>query len=75
MPPPIITQTRLENFAICLTMTTNTLQIIADSMETPLLGAIVNTTQAVLKNTHVSFVEQTLICDTYCPLDCNQTQR
>ncbi|KAJ7305583.1 hypothetical protein DFH08DRAFT_902759, partial [Mycena albidolilacea] len=31
-------------------MTTNSLQIIADSMKTPFLGAIINTTQAVLKN-------------------------
>jgi hypothetical protein len=44
-------------------MTTNTLQIIADSMQTPFLGAIINTTQAVLKNIQVSFVERNLICD------------
>ncbi|KAJ7857920.1 P-loop containing nucleoside triphosphate hydrolase protein, partial [Mycena olivaceomarginata] len=35
---------------MCLTMTTNTLQIIADSTKTPFLGAIINTTNAVLKN-------------------------
>ncbi|KAJ7812446.1 hypothetical protein B0H14DRAFT_3752483 [Mycena olivaceomarginata] len=50
MPPPTITQTQLENVAMCLTMTTNTLQIIADSMKTPFLGAIINTTNAVLQN-------------------------
>ncbi|KAJ7846743.1 hypothetical protein B0H14DRAFT_3678060 [Mycena olivaceomarginata] len=50
MPPPTITQTRLQNVAMCLTMTTNTLQIIADSMKTPFLGSIINTTNAVLKN-------------------------
>ncbi|KAJ7896620.1 hypothetical protein B0H14DRAFT_3604920 [Mycena olivaceomarginata] len=50
MPPPTITQTRLENVAMCLTMTTNTLQIIADSMKTPFLGAIINTTNTILKN-------------------------
>ncbi|KAJ7857928.1 hypothetical protein B0H14DRAFT_3637440, partial [Mycena olivaceomarginata] len=50
MPPPTVTPTRLENVAMCLTMTTNTLQIIADSMKTPFLGAIINTTNAVLKN-------------------------
>ncbi|KAJ7834138.1 hypothetical protein B0H14DRAFT_2591064 [Mycena olivaceomarginata] len=49
MPPPTVTQNRLDNVVICLTMTTNTLQIIADSMKTPSLGAIINTTQAVLK--------------------------
>ncbi|KAJ7339270.1 P-loop containing nucleoside triphosphate hydrolase protein, partial [Mycena albidolilacea] len=31
-------------------MTTNTLKIIADSIKTPFLGAIINTTQAFLKN-------------------------
>ncbi|KAJ7721099.1 hypothetical protein B0H14DRAFT_587654 [Mycena olivaceomarginata] len=50
MPPSIVTPNRLENVAICLTMTTRTLEIIADSMQTPFLGAIVNTTQAVLEN-------------------------
>ncbi|KAJ7701305.1 hypothetical protein B0H14DRAFT_2648434 [Mycena olivaceomarginata] len=49
MPPSTVTQNRLDNVVICLTMTTNTLQIIADSMKTPFLGAIINTTQAVLK--------------------------
>ncbi|KAJ7812802.1 hypothetical protein B0H14DRAFT_3150214 [Mycena olivaceomarginata] len=49
MPPSIVTQNRLENVVICLAMTTNTLQIIADSMKTPFLGAIINTTQAVMK--------------------------
>jgi hypothetical protein len=61
MPPPTVTQKRLENVVICLSMTTNTLQIIADSMKTPFLGAIINTTQAVLKNIQVSFVENTCI--------------
>jgi hypothetical protein len=42
-------------------MTTNTLKIIADSIDTPFLGAIINTTQAVLKNIQVSFVEDTCI--------------
>ncbi|KAJ7821389.1 hypothetical protein B0H14DRAFT_2599268 [Mycena olivaceomarginata] len=54
MPPSIVTQNQLENVAICLTMTTNTLQIIADSMKTPFLSAIINTTQAVLKNVHTA---------------------
>ncbi|KAJ7794330.1 hypothetical protein B0H14DRAFT_2532893 [Mycena olivaceomarginata] len=50
MPPPTVTQNRLDNVVICLTMTTNTLQLITDGMKTPFLGAIINTTQAVLKN-------------------------
>jgi hypothetical protein len=39
-------------------MTTNTMQIIADTIQTPFLGAIINTTQAVLANIQVSFVEE-----------------
>ncbi|KAJ7339885.1 hypothetical protein DFH08DRAFT_812263 [Mycena albidolilacea] len=50
MPPQTVTQNRIENVAMCSTMTTNTLQIIADSMQTPFLGAMTNTAQAVLKN-------------------------
>ncbi|KAJ7665491.1 hypothetical protein B0H14DRAFT_3696467 [Mycena olivaceomarginata] len=56
MPPSIITQNRLENVVIGLTMTTNTLEVIADSIETPFLGAIINTTQAVLQN--IQLLEQ-----------------
>jgi hypothetical protein len=71
MPPPTVTQNRLENVVICLTMTTNSLQIIADSMKTPFLGAIINTTQAVLKNIQVSFVEEALInLELIHTLDC-----
>lgn len=75
MPLPSATQTRLENMAICLSMTTNTLQIIADSMKTPFLDAIINTTNAVLKNIQVSFIEQTHISHLPRTLDCDQTQR
>ncbi|KAJ7698450.1 P-loop containing nucleoside triphosphate hydrolase protein, partial [Mycena olivaceomarginata] len=50
MPPSTVTQNRLENVVTGLTMTTNTLEIIADSIQTPFLGAIVNTTRAVLQN-------------------------
>ncbi|KAJ7738554.1 hypothetical protein B0H14DRAFT_3168166 [Mycena olivaceomarginata] len=50
MPPSTVTQNRLENVVTGLTMTTNTLEIIADSIQTPFLGAIINTTQAVLQN-------------------------
>jgi hypothetical protein len=57
MLPPTVTQNRLEDVVICLMMTANTLQIIADSMKTPFLGAIINTTQAVLKNIQVSHVK------------------
>ncbi|KAJ7859837.1 hypothetical protein B0H14DRAFT_2577002 [Mycena olivaceomarginata] len=50
MPPAAVAQNRLGNVVTCLTMTTNTLEIIADSMQTPFLGAIINTTQAILEN-------------------------
>jgi hypothetical protein len=50
MPPPAVIQNRLENMATCLTMATDTLQIMADSIKTPFLGVIINTTQAVWKN-------------------------
>ncbi|KAJ7321678.1 hypothetical protein DFH08DRAFT_818541 [Mycena albidolilacea] len=56
MSSPTITQNKLQNAVICLTMTTSTLQIIADSMKTPFLDAIINTTRAVLKN--VQLLEQ-----------------
>jgi hypothetical protein len=76
MPPSIITQNRLANVVTGLTMTTNTLEIIADSIETPFLGAIINTTQAVLQNIQVSFVEETCISVKLShSLDCYQTQR
>jgi hypothetical protein len=60
MPPSTVTQNQLENVVTGLTMTTNTLEIIVDSIQIPFLGAIVNTTQAVLQNIQVSFVEETL---------------
>jgi hypothetical protein len=37
-----------------LAATANSLKILADTLDTPFLGAIVNTTQAVLKNIEVS---------------------
>jgi hypothetical protein len=76
MPLPTVTQNRLDNVVICLTMTTNTLKIIADSMKTPFLDAIIHTTQAVLQNIQVSFVEETLLnVQLSHLLDCYQTQR
>ncbi|KAJ7867187.1 hypothetical protein B0H14DRAFT_3132919 [Mycena olivaceomarginata] len=56
IPLPTVTQNRLDNVVICLAITTHSLQIIADSMKTPFLGAIINTTQAVLKN--IQLLEQ-----------------
>jgi hypothetical protein len=76
MPPSIAPQNRLENLVTSLTMAINTLEIIADSIQTPFLGAIINTTQAVLENIQVSFVEETCIDVKFShSLDCYQTQR
>ncbi|KAJ7339234.1 hypothetical protein DFH08DRAFT_1014142 [Mycena albidolilacea] len=56
MPPSTVTQNRLENVVTGLTMITNTLEITADSIQTPFLGAIINTTQAVLQNIQNHYV-------------------
>jgi hypothetical protein len=61
MPSSTGTQNKLDNVVRGLTMTTDTLEIIADSMQTPFFGSIINTTQAILKNIQVSFVKETLI--------------
>ncbi|KAJ7874960.1 hypothetical protein B0H14DRAFT_3130870 [Mycena olivaceomarginata] len=50
MPQPAVIQVRLNAVTTSLTITANTLEVLADTLDTPFLGAIVNTTQAVLKN-------------------------
>jgi hypothetical protein len=76
MPPSTVIQNKLENVVTGLTMATGTLEIIADTMQTPFLGAIINTTQAVLENIQVSFVKGTLINIKFSHLlDSPQTQR
>lgn len=55
MPHQSVAQIRLNNIATYLTITANTVQVLADSLKTPLLGAIVNTVHAILKNIEVSF--------------------
>jgi hypothetical protein len=55
MPHQSVAQIRLNNIATCLAITANTVQVLADSLKTPLLGAIVNTVHAILKNIEVSF--------------------
>ncbi|KAJ7897617.1 hypothetical protein B0H14DRAFT_3124551 [Mycena olivaceomarginata] len=42
MPPPGAIQNRLENVVKCLTMTTNTLEIIADTIPTPFFAVLKN---------------------------------
>jgi hypothetical protein len=54
MPQPAVIQVRLNAVATSLTIIANTLEVLADTLDTPFLGAIVNTTQAVLKNIEVS---------------------
>ncbi|KAJ7839683.1 hypothetical protein B0H14DRAFT_3140651 [Mycena olivaceomarginata] len=50
MLQPAVIQVRLNAVTTSLTTTANTLDVLADTLDTPFLGAIVNTTQAVLKN-------------------------
>ncbi|KAJ7930834.1 hypothetical protein B0H13DRAFT_2530704 [Mycena leptocephala] len=51
MPPqPTITQIRLNNITTCLTITANTLEVLVDSLKSPFMKAISNTTQSLLKN-------------------------
>ncbi|KAJ7897601.1 P-loop containing nucleoside triphosphate hydrolase protein, partial [Mycena olivaceomarginata] len=50
MPQPAAIQVRLNAVTTSLTITANTLEVLADTLDTPFLGAIVNTTQAVVKN-------------------------
>jgi hypothetical protein len=54
MPQPAVIQVRLNAVTTSLTITANTLEVLADTLDTPFLGAIVNTTQAVVKNIEVS---------------------
>jgi hypothetical protein len=55
MPPhPTVAQIRLNNISKCLAVTADTLEIIANSLKTPFLQAIVNTTQSLLENIQVN---------------------
>ncbi|KAJ7838335.1 hypothetical protein B0H13DRAFT_2367553 [Mycena leptocephala] len=55
-PHPTPTQIRLNNIVTCLTLTANTVEILATTLETPFLEAISNTTQSLLK--HVQTIKQ-----------------
>ncbi|KAJ7914790.1 P-loop containing nucleoside triphosphate hydrolase protein [Mycena leptocephala] len=51
MPPqPTVAAIRLNNITTCLNLTICTLETLADSLKSPLLTAIANTTQSLLKN-------------------------
>ncbi|KAJ6528192.1 hypothetical protein B0H19DRAFT_1243170, partial [Mycena capillaripes] len=51
MPPqPTAAQTRLRDISKCLTITSETLEMLASSVNVPCLEAISNTTQSLLKN-------------------------
>jgi hypothetical protein len=55
MPPqPSVTQIHLNNIVTCLTVTADTMHILASSLKTPFLEAISNTTQSLLKNVQVN---------------------
>lgn len=53
---PIISEDRLNNIITCLSVTNETLGILASSVKTPFLDAISVTTQALLKNIQVTLV-------------------
>ncbi|KAJ7869796.1 hypothetical protein B0H13DRAFT_1896478 [Mycena leptocephala] len=54
MPPQLsVTEIRLNNIVTCLTVTADTMQILASGLKTPFLEAISNTTQSLLKNVEV----------------------
>jgi hypothetical protein len=56
MPPqPTVTEIRLNNITECLTITANTLEILASSLKSPFLAAMSNTTQSLLKNIQVHY--------------------
>jgi hypothetical protein len=48
-PQPTTTQTRLKNVTTCLTITADTLEMLASDLKIPLLVPICNTTQSLLK--------------------------
>ncbi|KAJ7839687.1 hypothetical protein B0H14DRAFT_3697416 [Mycena olivaceomarginata] len=50
MPQPAVIQVRLNAVTTSLAITAKTLAVLADTLDTPFLGAIMNTTEAVLKN-------------------------
>ncbi|KAJ7923753.1 hypothetical protein B0H13DRAFT_1864559 [Mycena leptocephala] len=51
MPPqPTVATIRLNNIITCLNLTIYTLEILASSLKSPLLMAMANTTQSLLKN-------------------------
>jgi hypothetical protein len=55
MPPqPTATQTRLKNVTTCLTITADTLEMLASDLKIPLLEPICNTTQSLLKSIEVT---------------------
>ncbi|KAJ7874608.1 hypothetical protein B0H13DRAFT_2551489 [Mycena leptocephala] len=56
MPQPSVTQIRLNNITTCLTITSDTLHVLASSLKGPFLEAISNTTQSLLE--HIKTVKK-----------------
>ncbi|KAJ7845093.1 hypothetical protein B0H13DRAFT_1908531 [Mycena leptocephala] len=52
-PPPSPTHIRLNNIVTYLTLTANTVEILATTLATPFLEAISNTTQSLLKHVQI----------------------
>ncbi|KAJ7907773.1 hypothetical protein B0H13DRAFT_1879228 [Mycena leptocephala] len=52
-PQPTVTQIRLDNITTCLTISANTMGILASSLKSPFLEAISNTSQSLLKNIQI----------------------
>ncbi|KAJ7906794.1 hypothetical protein B0H13DRAFT_2333143 [Mycena leptocephala] len=51
MPPQLtVSEIRLNNITACVTAALDTLDILANSLNTPFLAAITSTTQSLLKN-------------------------
>ncbi|KAJ7857408.1 hypothetical protein B0H13DRAFT_1902273 [Mycena leptocephala] len=52
-PQPTVTQIRLNNITTCLTISANTVGILASSLKSPFLEVISNTSQSLLKNMQI----------------------
>lgn len=56
MPPqPTVAELRMNNIHTCLIAAVNTLEVLADSLNTPFLDVISSTTQSLLQNIQVNF--------------------
>jgi hypothetical protein len=70
-PPPSVTQIRLDTITTTLAAAVATLELLSTCLNTPFLGAICNTMQALLKSAQVEIltVSQTTLYLIHTP-DC-----